>query len=83
MKKHQMWRKNEKIFISSTKSDIFVLQTNKEYMENQKISIQKLKLLDEMHHFSQHQRRTINTSKLREDLKQDSLTIPQNKLGLG
>ena len=49
-----MWRKNEKIFISSTKSDIFVLQTNKEYMENQKISIQKLKLLDEMHHFSQH-----------------------------
>ena len=32
-----MWRKNEKMFISSIKSDIFVLQTNKEIMENQKI----------------------------------------------
>ena len=73
-----MWRKNKKLFISRTKCDIFVLKTNKEYKENQEISIQKSKLLDEMHHFVQHWRKTTNTSKLREDLKQDSLTIPQN-----
>ena len=71
-------KKWKKTFISSVKSDIFVLQTNKEIMGNQKIWLQKLKLLEEMHQFPQHQRRTVNTSRLKEDLEQNSLKLLWN-----
>ena len=74
-----MWRKNKKkLFISRTKCDIFVLKTNKEYKENQEISIQKSKLPDELYYFVQHWRKTTSTLKLGKGLKQDSLTKPQN-----